>query len=162
MYQEFYNHLLSSFEDNDYISILKTPFKMQENVLKTHVKPCGVWFSYANTCDNWINWCLDEQPDWINPNSHFIYKMDIINDSCRILCITNLDQLKWFHDTYKKKINGFFYMIQWELVQNDGWSGILIDSMTIENNEINNWYIGWDCSSGCIWDTSIIKMTLLT
>jgi hypothetical protein len=51
------------------------------------------------------------------------------------------------------------YDIDWPRLQAEGWQGIIITPYQWARRMTNHtmWYYGWDCASGCIWDTRAIS-----
>jgi hypothetical protein len=119
-------------------------------------KPLGLWYSIGMA---WLNWCDGNMEEWIHKN---IIEIDI--DESNLLVIATLGQLKDFIHKYKEPLYPGSNMcgIKWVMVKKD-YTGIEIrnyptlkwaDDYFFLNN--NTWFYGWDVSSGCIWDLSII------
>lgn len=117
-------------------------------------KPEGLWYALNN---EWIEWCNGNQPEWIKSNN-----IDIEVDLSKILVIETIDQLKYFSDKFSNEIAFKIKHIDWKKVS-DQYSGIEIQNYHEMkwNKRFNfftaTWFYGWDVSSGCIWDLSIIK-----
>ena len=67
-----------------------------------------------------------------------------------------------FHDTYCARVNAnYSSYINWRKVAK-AFDGIIIPeyiySRRLDGNA-SDWYYGWDCASGCIWDARAIKTT---
>ena len=120
---------------------------------KKSIKPHGFWYSLN---DEWKEWCTTEMPHWIFPNN---FELDI--DMSKILLIQSTIDIIAFQKKYV--IEGhhqYDSFIDWGTVKKD-YKGIEIQKyyhikyMLGYNFPI--WFYGWDVSSGCIWDLSIIK-----
>lgn len=77
-----------------------------------------------------------------------------------MLLIESKEQLEAFQETYATK--EFGYYIDWQKVA-EHYSGIEIRNFLAIKNPAKGWYFSpswfskFDCSSGCVWDFSIIK-----
>lgn len=117
------------------------------------MKPKGLWYGFD---DSWIDWVKNEVPEWLGDNN-----FELIVSTNRILSIDSDKELIEFTEKYADKnsnIGSFINnsMIDWKKVSKD-YAGIEIP-IYLHNMRLSVfWYYGWDCASGCIWDTSIIK-----
>lgn len=123
-------------------------------------KPEGFWFSVQTgepDWTGWFEWCRAENfRDIDTQKSH---RIEV--DPSRMLCVGPAD-LRWFNETFGERrrigdrlLSGTF--IRWDLVA-DQFAGIEISPYAWDLRDSDlRWYYGWDCASGCIWDTSIIK-----
>ena len=119
---------------------------------RTHRKPQGLWYGIETS---WIEWCADNMPDKL---SDFIY--DIRINENLILKIRNKKEFDDFEKTYGIKIyDKKFYSNQQNYIDfhsvAEKYCGIEI-SPFLTDKEDSNWYCGWDCASGCIWDAKAI------
>jgi hypothetical protein len=77
-----------------------------------------------------------------------------------VLLIKNSEEMYQFHEKYKGDVYPGFpmVMIDWSKVAKD-FDGIVITPYLWERRLDHhvNWYYGWDCASGCIWNTSVIE-----
>ncbi len=125
-------------------------------------KPSGIWYSCGGS---WIEWCLNE--DFCFP--HYVHEIDIVD--WRLVMIDNVDDFDDFCKEYGLNIQNYFALknqidthilgrsidcINWTIVA-EGWSGIEINPYLWSRRLNSLWYYGWDCASGCIWDTRAIK-----
>lgn len=122
-------------------------------------KPRGLWYGIDR---EWIAWCKAEMPHWIKK---YTFKLEI--DESRILVINSPQQLEDFIGKYShKKIEKIPYwgpQINWQAVTKS-YAGIELQNydrlkpyLMYNEKMFHTWFYGWDVSSGCIWDLSIIK-----
>ena len=116
-------------------------------------KPRGFWVS-DDSPDNWETWCYHEE----FARETFVHKMVIDLDTKFILQITSGHELDIFTDMYEVKLLDCIVGINWAEVAK-AYSGILIMPYLWERrlSDKTPWYYGWDCSSGCIWDSDAIR-----
>ena len=143
-------------------------------------KPNGIWYSFANFDSNsWISYCIEnEMYNKIDLNKNYLYKFNIpkkyytifnktiLPIDFSIIRIRNFKDLFFFTEKYGI-IEGKYLIIDWIKVKEDGWSGIefspffsLYTKIYYKNREKNLkylWYSSLDVSSGCIWNTELIK-----
>lgn len=125
------------------------------------MKPRGFWVSVDGD-DDWANWCQGEsfgldrykfqQPVTLLGNNvlHLTSKEAVLDFARRYPGITKHPELS----AYMARNS-----IDWKRVQQD-YDGIIIApyqwSLRLGENML--WYYSWDCASGCIWNTSIIRL----
>jgi hypothetical protein len=121
-------------------------------------KPNGLWYGIG---PSWIEWCLSET-EWVHPFVHEV----IVNEN-RILKIDNIEDFEKFESEYQTPnafLEGFpiprssrlsFYINYPKLAEK--YDGIEISPYLHEKRLDSVWYYGWDCASGCIWNTNAIK-----
>lgn len=149
-------------------------------------KPHGLWYSLANLDNNsWISFCIEnEMYNKIDLNKNYLYKFNIskkyytiFNNKTilpvldfSIIRIRNFKDLNFFTEKYSIIVDKYL-VINWIKVKEDGWSGIefspffsLYTKVNYKNREKNSrflmkysWYSSVDVSSGCIWNTDLIK-----
>ena len=120
-------------------------------------KPQGLWYSIGH---EWAEWCH---------NNHYrmvYYRTELFIPPNKILHLKSGKDIDWFGKKYASRypyrwnINreDEIYHIDWSKVAKE-YSGIQI-SPYIWSRRLSsaNWYYGWDVASGCIWDTSVIKV----
>lgn len=134
-------------------------------------KPQGFWVSVKGEND-WPEWCRGEQfrEDYL-ATCHRV----TLSDTAKIRVIQSADELFAFDDQYgvSWQIGDSDFSlrrIDWECVAKD-YDGIIIapyiwscrlggwDSTHNRKNrsaQISDWYYGWDCASGCIWNANAI------
>ena len=120
-----------------------------------HFKPKGLWYALDQ---EWIDWCNDNMEGWVRPN---IIKLEI--DEANLLILKTKKEVETFARRFNTPIEGsLFASIDW-LEVSKTYSGIEIQNYRIiKYNDLldfmsDAWFLGWDVSSGCIWDLSIIK-----
>ena len=135
--------------------------RIELNLAKTYpqeravLKPRGLWYGIDN---EWIEWCKNNMVHRVKKK---IIELEDINLS-KILIIENFKQLKVFSEEFSYKVDPYVNYINWEKISKK-YSGIEIQNYyKIKEKESfpdldNIWFWGWDVSSGCIWDLSIIK-----
>jgi len=117
-------------------------------------KPNGLWYQINNS---WVNLCVkynkDAELHKIKPHYAFEiknYNIKINVDLTNVIILDTRDKVIEFSEKYG---NGEFF-INWIDVAND-YKGIEIPNY--KNVNFYKWMNGWDISSGCIWDLSIIR-----
>lgn len=148
----------------------------QKNQEVMNRKPRGLWVSIDSE-DGWKEWCVEQE--FALERLRYRYELLLVEDH-NILQINTHDELIEFTKIYGiddpdflndlaidqvkfRQSLGFpeektVWSIDWEMVA-DEYSGIYISFYTHSAcmyPEIN-WFYGWDCSSGCIWDVDIIE-----
>jgi hypothetical protein len=118
-------------------------------------KPNGLWYQINS---NWNNLCNKNNKD---TEFYKLKKQDVfrvkpynivldINFS-NIIIIDSSDKV----DEFSRKFEGnTIYSIKWNNVAKE-YKGIEIPNL--KNIKHYKWMDGWDISSGCIWDLSVIK-----
>ena len=136
-------------------------------------KPRGLWVSVEDG-DGWKEWCLDN--DFYLKNLTYKYEV-VLKKDMNILYLKNSNEILSFTDEYgydplveiyeqlnKKYPDKFDYSfnscsaVRWDLLY-EKYQGIVIAPYCWKRRLDFNcqWYYGWDCSSGCIWDISAIE-----
>jgi hypothetical protein len=144
-------------------------YPMQYLQYRDFDKPVGLWYSWNN---EWLDFCKEYLP-------HRVYKNDLtvtIVDFSAILVISTLTDLISFQHKYflKNFVDGVLYAgVNWLRVKYE-FSGIEIRNYEEIKNEYYDsiyslvverrmdmtsmlWFLGLDCSSGCVWDLSLVK-----
>lgn len=122
-------------------------------------KPKGFWISVEGGDDGWKSWC--EAEGFALDKFEVSYEIKLV-EMPNIKIISNALDLDCFHEKYKEPISPeAVYVrdhINWNRVA-DEYKGIIIAPYIWERRlegDASSWYYGWDCASGCIWDTSAI------
>lgn len=137
---------------------------LQNNKYGAPGKPNGLWVSVEGE-DDWASWCSSEMPKWIEGRA--ITEISISAAAMhRVLVIENLPTFDAFHEQYavvlefKKKWPKEIQSkdIDWARVS-EAYAGIIIAPYQWDRrlNRKTQWYYGWDCASGCIWDIRVIE-----
>lgn len=147
-------------------------------------KPTGLWFSVEDFEDDddqtWKTWCIQEDfnLEYLTKKHKITLKQD-----AQILHISNLNEFNAFEESFItvqaniicsiengrrifsiKEKSFQEYSIDWiRVIMN--FQGIIIAPYLWERrlggflpcNWYSNWYYGWDCASGCIWDINCIE-----
>lgn len=130
-------------------------------------KPMGGWISVPGSNLDWPTWCTNEEFRLDGLRWRHTYELDTAN----IKLIETFDQMLEFHrewgtrmETLSGSANYTRWNIRWADLSRE-YSGIVIahyfwscrlgnDEIT---NQISNWYYGWDCASGCIWNPDVLE-----
>ncbi len=115
-------------------------------------KPEGFWVSVAGE-DDWPSWCRAE--DYSNTDLMVRHLVELA-PGARIIRITDLHSFDAFEARYGTDDRSRT-MIRWPDVGADGWQGIIIAPYLWERR-FQDWYYGWDCASGVIWDAAAIAL----
>lgn len=118
-------------------------------------KPNGLWYAVN---DEWRKYIRGNIPHWNCPNN---FSLEI--DKPNMFFIDSMEDVQLFNDEYLVKQSGIFGYIDWEKVS-QRYSGIEITDFSKIRHRDNKgsytpvfWTYGWDVSSGCIWDLSIVN-----
>lgn len=145
-----------------------------------HPKPNGLWFD-AN--GGWKTWCEAEQ--FRLETIQYRHTVSILNGS-RILRLRTAKEIDAFTRRYGRNrfsniqllqsgqeldafTNGYGRNLFSEIQQKFGtfilWeevaekhTGIIIIPYSRARSQAYLWYYGWGCASGCVWDTSVIRL----
>jgi hypothetical protein len=127
----------------------------QTNAEERSCKPLGLWVSCADFENNWKDWCKSEN----FRTDDFVYENQIIlSPKANILTLNGPFGLDAFTSQYGEKTYRLGYLekiIDWKRVADD-YQGIIIAPYVWERRMTLNWYYGWDCASGCIWDSEAV------
>lgn len=122
-------------------------------------KPHGFWVS-DEAEHGWSAWCKAE--DFQTQRLKYAHKVEI-DKSAKILHIASVKKLDEFTEKYSKEQfpNSGILGIDWEVLYGE-YDGIIITPYQWKRRlgQRNNWYYGWDCASGCIWNEKVIKIEL--
>lgn len=115
-------------------------------------KPRGLWVSVDGEYD-WKEWC--EGNGWHKPQP--VHHRVILREIDSLLHLKDPVEILSFQDQYGFSDGITSYpAIDWARVAQD-YPGIIIAPYQWSLRMDLMWYYGWDCASGCIWDTSIIE-----
>ena len=117
-------------------------------------KPNGFWITPSEGEDTWADFCKAEEFNLAGLKVKYDVEIDLTN----VLVIDTLKKFDKFEASYGKQRCDIMRTpkIDWVTVSNQ-YNGIIIAPYFWERR-YRNWYYGWDCASGCIWDTSILKL----
>lgn len=145
------NRALSHFSTDPVLSVYSVPQRQQDSDYKScFEKPKGLWISVDGEND-WAEWC--ENNFDLAPLRHRVYLAEpskvLWIETCGALidfrCEYGRDCGRGWNDTY----------IDWPKVA-EKYSGIIIAPYQWSCRMDENWYYGWDCASGCLWDASAV------
>lgn len=124
-------------------------------------KPRGLWVSACEDKDSegetwgWFDWCKSEKFRILA----LIERHKVTVHACHLLWLRSTEDMKTFQSNYGVEYTYYGrprVYIDWEAVAKDH-KGIVITPYQWEMRLDMDWYYGWDCASGCIWDVSAIK-----
>lgn len=118
-----------------------------------NIKPVGFWVSVDGEYD-WVDWCYSEQ--W--GTDRLAERTECwLADGHNVLILSTEEDLLAFTLRYGGQMSHTFLYIDWPRVAQD-YDGLIIApylwSLRLDHRV--NWYYGWDCASGCIWNLSAL------
>jgi len=123
-----------------------------------HGKPKGLWVSDENAENSWSAWCRAEG---FRETDKQIAHLVTVSPTANVLRISNAAGLSLFTERYS--VDGKYGpAIDWALVATE-FAGLLITPYIWECRlaRSTEWYYGWDCASGCIWDATAVESVAL-
>jgi hypothetical protein len=145
-----------------------------------HPKPNGLWFDVN---EEWKKWC--EAAQFRLETLYYRHTVTVL-DTSRVLFLRSAGDIDKFTRKYARSLFGSIELLQSgqgidEFTREYGndlfgdikrqfsnyiaWgevaekhSGIIIAPYSRARSETYLWYYGWHCASGCIWDTSVIRL----
>lgn len=117
-------------------------------------KPEGFWISVDGEND-WLEWTTSEE----FPRGKYRHKVKL--DKTKVLFIMTVSELDDFTKRFEKVYDfGTFQDlgIDWKKVSQK-YHGIVIAPYMWQRRMTRHtkWYYGWDCASGCIWNSKAIQ-----
>lgn len=139
-----------------------TKLKRLRNDARDLFKPRGLWVSDDDCEDNWHAWCESEgfRLDCLT-HAHDVE----LKNNASIVILTSAHDIDSFSQEFcfKNKTPMWPFSLRWPAVTKK-WQGIIITPYIWERRMFEgntDWYCGWDCASGCIWDpTAIASISL--
>ncbi len=141
----------------------KLPIRLEQRVyaqdpdLWSFQKPKGFWITDdSDRC--WRNWCEAER--FGSERLKCVHEVKL--DESKILFINNAAEMVAFTSNYGIYQEGHGRLanlcIDWPAVART-FAGIIITpyQSPFRMEHDYSWYYGWDCASGCIWDTVAIE-----
>lgn len=145
-----------------------------------HPKPNGLWFGVN---ESWNRWC--ESTQFCLEKLGYRHTVTIL-DPARVLFLRNVKEIDEFAGAYGRNLSGHIRILQsaeavdsfaqrygsdlfgdikrqfsnyimWEEVA-EKHSGIVISPYSRARSLTYLWYHGLNCASGCVWDTSVIRL----
>lgn len=122
----------------------------------SYEKPNGLWVSVDGE-DDWAAWCAAES----FPIGAIRHRVELVADA-RILRCQNAFDLDCLTERYKIEVPSSSWhrvTIDWSRVAGE-YQGIIIAPYVWSRklHEAYDWYYGWDCASGCIWDAAAVSL----
>lgn len=124
-------------------------------------KPFGFWVSDEDEY-GWNQWCRNA--DFRLDDLKYAHHVTLASDA-KILYLSSHNDIDDFTEKYYDRqalkdsgASYFIFTIDWPKVATE-YQGIIITPYISSQRLLtrNLWYNGWDCASGCIWDTSAIE-----
>ena len=121
-------------------------------------KPKGFWYGIG---DSWISWVKGNMPEW---EGNYLYEVKVNSD--KILHMSTYEELAEFTTKFGCSIvpstlpTERLVYIDWRPIA-ERWDGIEISPYIWDARHDFIWYYGWDCASGCIWNTEKIELVEL-
>jgi hypothetical protein len=140
------------------------PREYDQKEMAWQAKPNGLWFSVEGDYD-WKSWC--EDANFMVQDLVFAYEI-ILKEGANIVHLKTAEEIFNFGKEYpylEQKQKDFIgrdvcrtYELDWVKVKCK-YQGIVISPYQWECrlSPESNWYYGWDCASGCIWDLECIE-----
>lgn len=140
------------------------PLKYDQAELNWQAKPNGLWVSVEGDYD-WKSWCEGEN----FRTEHLAKEYEVIlKKNAKILYIRTPEEIlslskeypfirpQWDNPEGRRICET--YEVDWNKVK-EKYQGIIIApyQWKCRLHLDCNWYYGWDCASGCIWDLTCIK-----
>lgn len=119
------------------------------------LKPSGFWVSVDEAGDGWADWCRAEQ--FRLESLSAVQTVTLASDS-KVLWIKTAGELAEFDQKFQL---GRWDGVDWPRVA-QSYQGIIIAPYQWRHRNNLMWYYGWDCASGCIWDTAAIQSVTLS
>lgn len=141
---------LSHFTKTGLGAIRSVEQRWDDDYRSSFAKPRGLWVSVDGE-DDWQQWCQSEMPEWMNGVQRYRVHLAQPNN---VLLLTDL----WgFQDEYGRIVPDRFgsKYIDWPTVAK-AYDGIIIAPYQWSCRMEMDWYYGWDCASGCIWNADAI------
>ena len=115
-------------------------------------KPAGFWVSVDGEMD-WPGWCQSEQWGLHRLAHRYIVKL---KPTSRIIYLDTAEAVREFTHQYQR--GGTFAAVDWRSAC-EGRDGIIIApyQWDCRMDDLTFWYYGWDCASGCIWNSAVIE-----
>lgn len=117
-------------------------------------KPRGFWVSVEGE-DDWKTWCEAEEFGL----GRLAVEHDVtLTVDANVLLIDSLDALREFADKWKVERGDYRDGIQWAVLEHF-YDGIIIAPYQwgARLDPDTSFYYGWDCASGCIWNSDAIE-----
>ncbi len=118
-------------------------------------KPVGLWVSVEGD-DDWKEWCEGEG---FGLERLKCATEIVLSDEPNILHLRGACDLDAFHaECAIDFCGGLLKVIDWPRVT-EKYNGIIIAPYVYArrlDTRVSDWYYGWDCASGCIWNADAV------
>ena len=117
-------------------------------------KPSGLWMTVEQDGEDqcWRSWC--EQEGYRLHALKHVHEIDV--NMTHMLVLDTPEAVIRFDDKYTQDKRRHF-IIDWTRVAEDFAGIFIVPYQWNLRMSMINWYYSWDCSSGCVWDTSHIR-----
>lgn len=141
--------------------VYSIPVEVQNKHRSGFHKPTGLWVSVEGE-DDWKNWC--EGGQWGLASLACAIEV-VLRPKATVLWLKGARALESFHTEYNYVAHhyggdlGDRTAIDWARVANK-YQGIIIAPYVWSlrlHAPVSDWYYGWDCASGCIWDAAVVQ-----
>lgn len=139
-------------------AVHSVPIEKQDERGAGLFKPRGLWVSVEGKAD-WAEWCRAENFGCLDCATEVV-----LAPEANVLRLKGADDLDRFHAScsvvryrYGEDL-GDLTTIDWRSVA-QRYQGIIIAPYVWQrrlDRPVSNWYYGWDCASGCIWDAAAV------
>jgi hypothetical protein len=116
-----------------------------------YAKPTGLWLS-AEGEDDWFNWCEDAE-FW--QGERLVYEV-VLADTANLLYLNHPEDVRGLMSRFSNGKRSWEEAIDWVTLATE-YQGIIIAPYHWQCRLEVQWYYGWDCASGCIWDVSAVE-----
>lgn len=149
---------LIHYSDKHLIEVYSVPLAEQSSHRGGLHKPRGLWVSVEGEND-WKEWCEGERFGCLDCATEIILAAD-----ANVLWLVGSTELDQFHAEYSVVAYryggnlGVRTAIEWPRVAGK-YQGIIIAPYVYARRleePVSDWYYGWDCASGCIWDAAVV------
>ncbi|MFT4126258.1 MAG: hypothetical protein QM662_08520 [Gordonia sp. (in: high G+C Gram-positive bacteria)] len=119
-------------------------------------KPTGFWVSVEGD-DDWPSWCQSE--DFRTESLSHPHEVRLV-PAANVWWLTTIADVDRFHMRFSRRrisdrrISDSWSVIDWRSVA-ALYDGVIIAPYQRSRRELD-WYYGWDCASGCIWNLDAI------
>jgi hypothetical protein len=113
-------------------------------------KPRGFWLSVEGEQD-WRSWC--ESESWSDIGNAYVYEVTLAA-AARVLRVTTVRELDALHQ--KLGGNAAGYRPRWDTIGPE-YDGLIIAPYQWRRRYECDWYYGWDCASGVIWNLDAVE-----
>ncbi|MFE2998709.1 hypothetical protein ACFXG4_27365 [Nocardia sp. NPDC059246] len=128
-------------------------------------KPVGFWVSVEGDTD-WPTWCRSQE---FRVDTLAVAHEVRLRESANIRIVTSVAEIDRFHDEFAAPSDfnirmGYgksYWGIDWPTVV-QRYDGVIITPHLWERHHSLDWYYGWDCASGCIWNLDAIESVTVT